>query len=215
LLTRNGCDPSKITVLPHGIEPLCKSPFEPFAGRLFRFGYIGRIDPSKGLHILLKAMESLSNRKLCELHIFGSARNPWDEEYRKKTLANYHRKVKVFDHGFIPYEQIKQAYQNIDVLVVPSILPEAFGLVVAEAFSAGRPVIVTNSGALPEIVRDGIDGFVVERNDSKGLAEAMQKFIEKPDLVLEMSNQIQPVKTIQQYVDQIEKIYCQLISSKN
>jgi glycosyltransferase involved in cell wall biosynthesis len=37
LLTRNGCDPSKITVLPHGIEPLCSYPFEPFSGRLMRF----------------------------------------------------------------------------------------------------------------------------------------------------------------------------------
>lgn len=215
LLIRNGCDPSKVTLLPHGIEPLNNVPFEPFAGRLFRFGYIGRIDSSKGLHILLKAMESLSNGKFCELHIFGAARNPWDEEYRKRTLANYRGKAKVLDHGLIPPKKIKEAYQNIDVLVVPSILPEAFGLVVAEAFSAGRPVIVTNSGALQEVVRHGMDGFVVGRNDGKALAEAMQKFIENPNLVLEMSNQIRPVKTIQQYVDEMEKIYHQLISSRN
>ncbi|MGQ9648204.1 MAG: glycosyltransferase, partial [Thermodesulfobacteriota bacterium] len=85
----------------------------------------------------------------------------------------------------------------------------------AEAFSAGRPVIVTNSGALREQVRDGIDGFVVERNNSKALAEAMQKFLDNPNLILEMSNRIRPVKTIQQYVDEIEKIYGQLISFRN
>jgi glycosyltransferase involved in cell wall biosynthesis len=216
LLTRNNCEPSKITVLPHGIELLGKSPFEPFSGRLIRFGYIGRIDPSKGLHILLKAVESLSsNGKLCELHIFGATRNPWDEEYRKRTLVNYGGNSKIIDHGLIPPEKIKDAYQNIDVLAVPSILPEAFGLVVAEAFSAGRPVIVANSGALEEQVRNGRDGFIVERNNSKALAEAMQKFIESPNLVLEMSNQIPPVKTIQEHVDEVEKIYQSLIHSPN
>jgi glycosyltransferase involved in cell wall biosynthesis len=208
LLTRNGCEPSKITVLSHGIEPLGKSPFEPFFGRLVRFGYIGRIDPSKGLHILLKAMEILTlNGKLCELHIFGAARNPWDEEYRKKTLANYRGKGKILHHGLILPEKIKKAYQDIDVLVVPSILPEAFGLVVAEAFSAGRPVIVTNSGALQEQVRNGIDGFVVERNNSEALAEAMQGFIDNPDLITEMSRHILPVKTIEQHVDELLEVY--------
>ncbi len=215
LLTRNGCDPCKITVLAHGIEPLKKSPFETFAGRLIRFGYVGRIDPPKGLHILLKAMESLSNGKTCELHIFGASRNPWDEEYRSKTLSNYNGKAKVFDHGLISHSRLNEAYASIDVLVVPSVLPEAFGLVVAEAFSAGRPVIVMNSGALPEIVRDGVDGFIIERNDSKALAEAMQKFVDNPDLITEMSRQILPVKAIQQYVDEVEKIYHQLISSRN
>jgi glycosyltransferase involved in cell wall biosynthesis len=215
LLTRNGCDPCKITVLPHGIEPFKKCPFETFGGRLIRFGYVGRIDPSKGLHILLKAMERLSNGKICELHIFGASRNPWDEEYRSKTLSNYNGKAKVFDHGLIPYEKLNEAYASIDILVVPSLLPEAFGLVVSEAFSAGRPVVVMNAGALQETVRHGVDGFVVERNDSKALAEAMQKFIENPNLILEMSNQILPVKTIQQYVDEIEKIYHQLTSSRN
>ena len=68
---------------------------------------------------------------------------------------------------------------------------------------------------MPEMVVDGVDGFVVKRNDPEKLAEAMQKFIENPNLVLKMSNQIQPVKTIQQYVDEIEKIYQQLISFKN
>jgi glycosyltransferase involved in cell wall biosynthesis len=215
LLTRNGCLPTKITILPHGIEPINKLPFEPFQDHPIRFGYVGRIDPSKGLHVLLEGVEGLSNGELCELHIFGAARNPWDEDHRKKTLLNYGGKPKVFDHGLIPPERLREAYQSIDVLVVPSILPEAFGLVVAEAFSAGRPAIVANSGALQEQVRDGVDGFIVERNNSKALTEAMQKFIENPNLVLEMSNQIRPVKTILQYVDEIEKIYHQLISSKN
>ena len=84
---------------------------------------------------------------------------------------------------------------------------EAFKIVVAEAFSAGRSVIVSKSGGPEELVRDGIDGFFVERNDSKSLAEAMQKFLDNPELIIKMARQILPVKIIQEYVDEIEKIY--------
>ncbi len=215
LLTRNGCKAEKITLVPHGIEPFHKLPIEKIDGRPIRFGYLGRIDPSKGLHILLKAAELLSDGALCELHIFGATRNPWDEEYYKKALARYRGKTKVFSHGSIGQNKLSEAFAKIDILVVPSLLPEAFGLVVQESFFAGRPVIVANSGALVEQVRDGVDGFVVERNNSKALAEAMQKFVDNPELIIEMSRQILPVKTIQQYVDEIEKIYHQLISSRH
>jgi glycosyltransferase involved in cell wall biosynthesis len=92
-------------------------------------------------------------------------------------------------------------------------LPEAFGLVVQEAFSAGRPVIVSKSGGPAELVRDGVDGFVVERNNGKALAEAMQKFINNPELIKKMSNQLKKVRTIQEYVNDIEKIYFRMVST--
>ena len=215
LLIRNGCDTSKIVVISHGIEPVSKGPFEDIKGRPIRFGYMGRIDPSKGLHIMLEAAELLQDGPLFELHIFGAARNPWDEEYRKKSLSGFRGKAKVFDHGLIAHDKLLEVFAKIDILVVPSILPEAFGLVVAEAFSAGRPVIVFNSGALPEQVKDGVNGFIVERNDTRALSEAMQKFIDNPDLVLDMSKQIFQVKTMQEYVDEIEKIYSNIIHKQH
>lgn len=215
LLVRNGCIPSRILVLPHGIEPIVAPPIEDIKNRPVRFGYIGRIDPSKGLHLLLEATEFLRNSSSYEIHIFGAAKNPWDEDYRKKTLSEYGRDVNIIDHGLIPHERISEAYADIDVVIVPSILPEAFGLVVAEAFSAGRPVIVSGCGALTEQVRDGIDGFIIEINNKRALAEAMQKFINKPDLIFEMSIQIPHVKTMQEYVDEIEGIYLNLIQSAN
>ena len=211
LLVKGGCNPERIRVIPHGIEPIGRIPIEDIKGRPIRFGYIGRIDPLKGLHIMLEATEFLRKGSSCEIHIFGAARTPWHEEYFKKTLSIYRGKVKLFNHGLIPHEKLKDIFSQTDVLVVPSLLPEAFGLVVAEAFSAGRPVIVFNSGALPEQVRHRVDGFIVDCNDSKSLAEAMQKFIDDPDLIIEMSKRIPHVKTMQEYVDEIEKIYVQLM----
>jgi glycosyltransferase involved in cell wall biosynthesis len=214
LLVRNGCDLSKVTVAPHGVMPMEMHPFQAFNGRPVQFGYVGRIDRLKGLHLVLKAM-SLLPAGSSELHIFGRAQTPWDEKYFADCLKIYRGRLKVHAHGVLAQGEISKAYKNLDVVVVPSIVPEAFGLVIAEAFSAGRPVIVSNAGALPEMVADGVDGFVVTRNDPEELAGAMEKFLQNPNLVLEMSRRIPPVKTIQQYVDEIEKIYQQLISSEN
>jgi glycosyltransferase involved in cell wall biosynthesis len=213
LLVRSGCNPDKVVVIPHGIEPVKAVPLQSKPGMPVRFGYVGRIDPSKGLHVLLQAAELLPAHPACEVHIFGAARNPWHEAYRKKTLSNYGGKALIIDHGLMPHDSLDEVYGQLDVLVVPSLLPEAFGLVVAEAFSAGRPVIVFNSGALPELVTHGKDGLIVQDNSDISLAAAMKSFTEDPRLILQMSEQIPHVKTIQEHVDELEELYKKLASN--
>lgn len=214
LLARNGVSPEKIFFLHHGIDPLPRLPIEPLNGRPIRFGFIGSFGLSKGLHILINALEMVSNQDKCELHIYGGSIGKSNNGYLEKCLKRYKGKANIVNHGYIPNNIIIDAYKNIDVLVVPSILLEVFGLIVLEAFTAGRPVIVSKSGGPAELVRDGIDGFIVERNDSKSLAEAMQKFIDKPELIIEMSQRIPPVKTIQEYVNELEGVYCQCLEIK-
>lgn len=214
-LILNGIPQSKINIIPHGIDPLGKLPIRNLEGRPIRFGYMGTFSRPKGFHVLVQALQFMVPEKLCELHVYGEARHPWEKDYLNETMNDYHGFPVVIFHGRIDHDKLREAYQAIDVLVVPSIYLEVFGLVVLEALSAGIPVIVSKSGGPEEIVRHGVDGFVVERNDSRALAEAMQKFIENPALVIEMSNKIPPVKTIQEHVDEVEKIYHRLIPSKN
>jgi glycosyltransferase involved in cell wall biosynthesis len=215
LLIRNGVDPEKIFLMPHGVEPIARFPFENIDSRRIRFGYIGSVNRAKGFHILFQALEQISSQGNCELHIFGEPHNPWDYEFFEQSMAKYSGKASIFNHGYISHEELPNAFKEIDILILPSIYLEVFGLVILEAFSAGRPVIVSKSGGPAELVRDGVDGFVVERNNSKALAEAMQKFIDNPNLITQMSSRILPVKTIQQYVDEVERIYRHLISVHN
>jgi glycosyltransferase involved in cell wall biosynthesis len=214
LLVSNGGSPAKVIVVPHGIEPIGKMPLPIASSNTVRFGYIGRIDPSKGLHILLEASEFLPESSLYEMHIFGAPLHSWHEEYLKKTLSLYKGKTNVCNHGFVPHDKIQDAFASIDVLVVPSLLPEAFGLVVAEAFSAGRPVIVFNSGALPELITNGMNGFIIQEKESKFLADAMQKLIDRPSLIIEMAQQVPHVKTMDDHVNELDKIYLRLLTEK-
>jgi glycosyltransferase involved in cell wall biosynthesis len=212
-LTNNSFDLEKVLFIPHGISPQDDSCIKKRGGEIVRFGYVGRITPSKGLHLMLEAASLLPERPACEIHIFGSARRPADERYVKKLLLKYKGLPAVYEHGALQYSDRYKAFDNIDILVVPSIAPEAFGLVVNEAFSAGVPVIVSAVGSLPELVRDGIDGFVVERNSPQALSGAMQKIIENPELIIEMTEHIPHIKTAAEYNDEIVLLYNRLIKT--
>jgi glycosyltransferase involved in cell wall biosynthesis len=72
-------------------------------------------------------------------------------------------------------------WQSVDVAVVPSNgLIESFGMVAIEAMACGKPVVVTDSGALPDIVSDGETGRVVEAGDVGGLAKALSEYARDP-----------------------------------
>ena len=103
---------------------------------------------------------------------------------------------------------------QIDVLVLPSILLEVFGLVVVEAVSAGRPVIVSDSCGVGEVVRHGVDGLIVERNNVEALAAAMRDLIASPEKILAMAARIRPVRTLAEHVDELEGIYDLVINER-
>jgi glycosyltransferase involved in cell wall biosynthesis len=212
LLVRNGRAPNAVAVIPHGITPLQRVPLEPLGRRPVRFGYLGRIDPAKGLHVLLQALEHIPDGRACELHVFGAARHPRDEAYRCDTVKRYRGSAQVVFHGLVDHEELSGAFAQIDVLVVPSLVPEAFGLVVLESFSAGRPVIVFPSGGLPELVRDGTDGFVLDGCDTGSLAEALRRFVEKPSLVAAMAASVPRVRTTREHVDDLTAFYAGVMS---
>ncbi len=207
LLARNGCDSRKIQVIGHGVEPIEGSPVEDIAKRPVRFAYIGRVSKGKGLHILLESAGLLPDDSACEIHIFGDAPDYGGRDYLKQILSGYRAGAAVFTHGVISHDRLNEVFAMTDVLVVPSVIPEAFGLVVQEAFSAGRPVIVANSGGLAELVRDGVDGFVVEHNDALSLSRAMQRIIAEPDLIREMTRDLPHVKTGCEYANEMEILY--------
>jgi len=207
LLMRNGVKEERIQVLPHGVKPMQRSDIQFNGGRKVKFGYVGQFSPVKGIHLIIEALEKLRGAERCELHFFGSAQGKEEEAYFLSLIKNYKGPAIIVEHGYIKSGGLQDAYSSIDVLLYPSLAYEAFGLVVNEAFAVGRPVIVSRSGGLPELVRDGENGFVVRRNDAHDLSLAMQKCLDSPERIVDMARRIPPVKTIQEYGDEIEKLY--------
>jgi glycosyltransferase involved in cell wall biosynthesis len=94
--------------------------------------------------------------------------------------------AKVSFLGFIPRPELVERYYNADVFAFAPIWNEGFGLPPLEAMAAGVPVAASRSGAVVETVRDRSTGILVEKNDAKGLAEALLKLLEDDDLREEM-----------------------------
>ena len=207
VVRRNGVEVERIQVVAHGIEPMARMSLLPFERRPLRFGYVGQITRGKGLHVLFEAFASLPAEHECELHIIGGAQHPWEERYLAQSMACCRGGRRVVLHGHVPHAELERAIAEFDVLVLPAIGMEVFGLTIPEAFSCGRPAIVTACGGPEETVRDGVDGRVIPPNDIAALRAAMQELIQDPSKVVEMAANIRPVRTLQEHCDDLEAAY--------
>lgn len=208
-LVRNGIPADRTEVVYHGIEPFARLPLpEGLGSRPLRLAYVGRLNRVKGLHVLADAIGRLRTPAAVELHLLGSAHTRSEKRYAQGTTRTIPVSCRVVEHGQLDRSGIAQWLAACDVLVLPSICLEVFGLVILEAFSLGRPVIVSRCGGPEEIVRDGIDGLVVERNDSKALATAIQSLADDPSRIEAMAKNIRPVRNMQEHVAELERVYC-------
>ena len=78
-------------------------------------------------------------------------------------------------NGSYEVRQLRQRMARVDWCVVPSVWPEAFGLVLSEAWMFGRPVICSDVGALAERVRHGVNGLLFNVGDARALADTMRR----------------------------------------
>jgi len=206
LLLRNSVDENIIHVLPHGVNIPKRKARGDKTKLPVKFGFIGQIAYAKGVHLIFQALAGLDDAAKYEFHIFGEARSPEEKRYFRAVMEKYPR-VSVKNHGYIPHERIHEAYEQIDAVIVPSLAHEAFCLVVHEAFGALKPAIVARAGAMPELVRDGKNGFIFERNDTASLLRIVKAVIESPKIIETMKKQIPAVQSFSAYAREIQKIY--------
>lgn len=118
-----------------------------------KFGYIGRIEPEKGVEVLLRAFNNSPSGT--SLIVGGDGDSVYLEYLRRiDTTGRVH---------FVGRVQPKDFFPKVDCLVVPSLWDEPLGRVVLEAYSYGIPVIASRSGGLPDIVKPGETGRLYER----------------------------------------------------
>jgi glycosyltransferase involved in cell wall biosynthesis len=214
-LERNGIQQEQILHIPHGIQPYSRNLLQPLLGaRAPRFLFIGRISPVKGLHVLLRALSTLPSGLPWELHIAGTDVTRAERRYKKSLIKSHPGAARIRWLGRLDRQQLGRAIDNCDLLVLPSICLEVFGLVILEAFSAGRPVVATRCGGPEEIVRHEVDGLLVAPNDVTDLAESLRRLIEHPEEIRRLASNVQPVTSIEQHVRALESAYAQALNVK-
>lgn len=140
--------------------------------------FAGRLVYYKGVDILLKAFSKLNN---CELFIVGTGTL---EKQLKDIAADLNISEKVHFKGRLSDEDLKSAFLECDIFVLPSVeRSEAFGLVQLEAMICGKPVVNTAlKTGVPYVSLDGITGFTVSPSNTDMLADALQSLADNPDL---------------------------------
>jgi len=143
-----------------------RQPGEPFV-----VGFLGRVSMDKGIGVLGEAMRMLDQRQPGQyrLAMAGEARFV-SRKSREECEAALKPVSSITDRlGWVDRDDL---FGRIDLLAVPSIVPESFGLVAAEAMAARVPVVVSDAGALPEVVGDGSPP-AVPAGDAAALAAAI------------------------------------------
>lgn len=176
----------KCRIVPYGITPekylnIERKPFltekcsDPRSVKVF---FTGRLVYYKGVDVLLKAFRRV---KGCELFIAGTGVL---ESQLKKYARDKGMENKVHFLGFLSDRELKQAYADCDIFVLPSVeKSEAFGIVQLEAMIYGKPVINTHlPSGVPYVSLGGITGLTVNKSNPRELAEAINTLAENNEL---------------------------------
>lgn len=174
-LVDNGIEPKKITIIPYGSPVAYFNPrIKP--DKIFRAVFVGQITPRKGVHYLLQAWKELHLPE-AELMLVGT------DFFPKHWLHQYEEWFTHIDS--VPHASLQMYYTFGSVFVFPSLV-EGFGMVLLEAMACGLPIITTPNTAGPDIITDGIEGFIVPIRDTEALKEKLEWCYQNPEALAEM-----------------------------
>jgi glycosyltransferase involved in cell wall biosynthesis len=188
------------------VERLPKTP----AGRL-RFGYVGSIIKTKGVHVLVDAfLRAVTGRVDLELHVFG-APNRWTRGYMDELVEKTRHCPFVTFHGRFDNREISRVLQQFDVLVLPSIWFENAPLTLNEAAISGTPILVSDRGGMLEFVRHNNYGWTFKLGDAADLAEKMHRLADDPALVPTLGGNPPRIKAVAANAAELLGVYGRLL----
>ncbi len=179
-----GVQHDKIAMVYNGVE-LPKAPFvRSPSGTRVNIGIAGQLGPWKGHDVLLDALAQLKAYDW-RLFIIGTGSPAYQTSLEEKIRASgIEDRVEFTGHR----SGLQQIYGSLDLVCVPSLVSEAFGLAAAEPGFFGLPVIASNLGGLPEVVLDGTTGLTFTPGDSTALAAAIESLVKAPERMVSLGN---------------------------
>ncbi len=177
----------------------------------FVVGWIGRMTQVKQLPLVLEGFRRLLDRGIeATLCLVG------DGPDREEAERLAHRLGVMKQCLFVGYQrEVAPYYELLDVLVLPSA-NEGTPVVAIEAHAAGRPVVATSVGGLPDVVRDGVDGFLVPPGDADALADRLARLANDPGLRRAMgeagAHDLRERYAVERLVDDVDALYRTLLA---
>jgi glycosyltransferase involved in cell wall biosynthesis len=132
--------------------------------------YVGRLGAEKEIDKIKPVLESIPNARLA---LVGNGPH-------REALKEYFARTPTHFVGYLQGLELASAYASADAFIFPS-RTETLGLVLLEAMAAGCPVIAARSGGIPDIVTDGVNGFLFDPEDENGALRATERLLRDPD----------------------------------
>ena len=216
--------PLHMAVVHDGLNPkdyaaTSKAGMPPLNGKAPIVVLVGRIAEWKGQHIFLKAA-SLVLKKYPEARFQIVGAPLFGEEDYERSLQTLTRELHIEDNiDFLGFrEDVSDLLAQADIVVHASTLGEPFGQVVIEGMAAGKPVIATDGGALPEIIESGRTGLLVPMGAAPAMAEAISSILENPAKGVAMGQEgrqrVLERFTIMHTVKKMQVIYERMLSGR-
>jgi glycosyltransferase involved in cell wall biosynthesis len=169
-----------IQVMPYPIELAEFQPAQPpTQGPPFHLMAVGRLQKRKGTHTAVAALRKVwESEPETHLHLYGGHEDFGQAQIEAIIPATEHR-GRIHFEGFVPRDQLVARYQNVHVHLAPTRY-ETFGYTLLEAMACGRPVIASDIGPVPDLVRHEETGWLVPRDDTDALAAAILTAFHNP-----------------------------------
>lgn len=199
-----GVHEDAITVIHHGVDtdqfnpdispaPILKK-YPILKGKIIIF-HPARMGLGKGCDVSIKAMRIITDKYPTAMLVLAGTKHiiDWGASQQKDIayMLGLVKAMKLEKNILIDaytIEEIAQFCVLASVCVYPSSVPEPFGLTMLEALATARPMIVTNSGGMPEVVQDGINGYVVPVKDFEALSLKIMQLIDNKLLRKRLGN---------------------------
>lgn len=175
LLLRAGASPDRVVLSRHGTPatPLRVRPVGSHDDNV-RLAYLGRLHPTKGVHVVVRALASCPDARLT-LDVYGMAQDADGARYRDELVALGGSDSRVRFLPPVASDRVVETFASYDATVVPSQWLETGPLTVLESFAAGTPVIGSNLGGIAELVSHDLDGWLVRHADVEAWALALRR----------------------------------------
>ncbi len=182
---------------------------------VFIVGCIASLFPHKGHRYLLEAAKAVTEKMGGRVKFIFAG-----DGIEKSRLIKFAHDLDLKDtvdfKGVV--SDIPTFLSACDLVVLPSTLREGLGLSLIEAMAAGKPVVGTALGGIPEVIENGTNGFLVPPRDPTALSDAIITILENTDLAIEMGNRgretVKSKFTLQIMIKTIEKLYIELYNAK-
>jgi glycosyltransferase involved in cell wall biosynthesis len=143
--------------------------------------YAGVVSPVKGIHCLIDAFSFTAEEfRRSQLLIIGKEENVGYADDLRQQIRKLGLENRVRFLGHEPQSELAIWMAKASVLVLPS-MSEGLGRVIIEAMATGTPVIGSRVGGIPELIKDGVNGFLIAPGDAEALAEKLRWVLKNPD----------------------------------